>query len=171
MIFLFLFFCPPSLTAARRYDSMENSTIYNVRAICGQTTPTSWTSSPWRHRIYDTIVIHPRNTHLIKKTGATAATSVAEKKTCWWSYQRPCNLLMATGFSVTKGNITWKTKQCRQRLWANCFQTLGDIRRRSDSSLAPLQQSIRARSVAQGAPSQHRHSECYNLDYLSSLNG
>lgn len=71
---------------------------------------------------------------------------------------------------VTRGNITRKTKHCRQRLWANCFQARGDVRRRSNSSLAPLQQSLRARSVAQGAPSQERHSTCTRFNYSSSVN-
>lgn len=37
---------------------------------------------------------------------------------------------------VTRGNITRKTKHSKQRLWANCFQTLGDIRRRAELCLS-----------------------------------
>lgn len=127
------------------------STIYNARAKCGQTTPTSWTSSSWRHRIYDTHSHCPKNTHthiLISKQDSNNRSNQCLLKKKWSSYQRPCNLLMTKGVSLPREI----TKHCSQILWANCFQTLGDIRRRSHSSLAPLQQSIRARSVAQGDP-------------------
>lgn len=92
---------------------------------------------------------HTQKTHiLISKQDSNNRSNQCSLKKKWSSYQRPCNLLMTKGVSLPREI----TKHCSHRLWANCFQTLGDIRRRSHSSLAPLQQSMRARSVAQGDP-------------------
>lgn len=63
----------------------------------------------------------------------------------WWSYWRPWD----NGFArLPRGNISRKTKQCRQRLLANCYQTLGDIRIRSDLCLAASATVDTCRSVA-----------------------
>lgn len=160
-------FFPPRFIAARHYDSLKSlSTIYNVSAKCGQTTPTSWTSSPWRSRIHDSSV----RTHIFlsKQEGQSQQPVLAEKRCAFQSsYQKLRNLLIKGAFLwVTKGNITRKTKQCRQRLWANCFQTPGDIRRRSDSCLASTATVDTCRAVARGDPSQQRHS---NLTILMAI--
>lgn len=52
----------------------------------------------------------------------------------------------------------------------NCFQTLRDIRRRSDSCLAATATVDTCRSVARGYPSQQRHSESDHLKGISWLN-